>query len=212
MIQILSSDRTFTDSPNIGDSRCICSRCGERIKNSREGAIRGWEKEKNLEYRFHYRCLGIEKSEDPDWDDEEYPEEYDPDCPYPEIEEVSLGTCCVCRSEENVFNIINLPYRTFIPGTIAWSRLWRASPSLCEVGTLQRAPMPKALSAASRLRGNFATGLPADGAVAVVCNDCLEEFDMENLRDVVYGYGGEKQRRPFLEVTKQGDFGVEEFL
>ena len=178
MIEIKISDRAFTDSPDVGHSSCLCSRCGKVIKNNREGAIRGWTEDKALEYRFHYRCLGMEESTEPDWYDD-LPEEYDSDYSYPEIEQASLGTCCICRSLENVFNIINLPYRTFIPGT-GW--------------------------------GNVECSLPADGAIAVICNDCMQDgFDIESLQDVVYDYAFQKQRKPFLEVTKNEEFGLEEF-
>lgn len=177
MFEILNSDRAFIDSPMTGHPRCICSRCGERIRNSREGAIRAWDKEKNTEYRFHYRCLGIEEST---WDDQEpidwiedLPEEYEEDYSYPELEELSLGACCVCGSKENVFNIINLPLQAPVPGT-GW--------------------------------GNVETGLPADGAIAVVCNSCADGFEIENLRDVVYGYASERRRISFSEVAKNGDF------
>ena len=183
MIEILQSDRAFKDSTDVGHPRCLCSRCGEVIRNNREGAIRGWDEDRNVEYRYHYRCLGIEKSTEPDWI-EELPPEYDPDYPYPEIEEVEeieevvtdLGSCCVCRKTKDVFNLVSLPYRTFVPGT-GW--------------------------------GNLLYNLPPDGALAVVCNNCIKDFDIENLQDVVYGYPSEKRRKPFLEVTRQEDFGVE---
>ena len=179
MIEIKTTDRAFTDSPDIGHSKCICSRCGERIKNSVEGAIRGWDKDKALEYRFHYRCLGIEESTYSDEEDwiRDLPEEYDEDYSYPELEDcMDLGNCCVCRGKEDVVNIINLPYRTFIPGT-GW--------------------------------GNVEHSLPTDGAIAVICDSCMDGFEIVNLQDVVYGYASEKQRRPFLEVTKNGDFNLE---
>ena len=183
MIEILQSDRAFTDSPDIGHHRCLCSRCGERIRNSKEGAIRGWTGDKALEYRYHYRCLGIEESSDSDWIDD-LPDEYEEDYPYPEIETcdnalLNLGTCCVCRRTIDVVNIVNLPYKTFIPGT-GW--------------------------------GNVEYNLPADGAVAVVCNSCIEGFDLEDLVDVVYDYPSQKQRKSFSELTaKQQEFGLDAF-
>lgn len=135
--------------------------------------------------------MGIEDST-PDWDEsdvynpweeDDLPTEYDPDYPYPDIEGtfhgtsvLGLGTCCVCRSSENTFNIVNLPYRTFIPGT-GW--------------------------------GNVATGLPMDGAIAVVCDQCMQQdLSLESCQDVVYGYASEKQRKPFSEVIENGRFGV----
>lgn len=174
MIEILQSDRAFPDSPHVGASDCFCSRCEKVIKEG-EGAIRGWTGDRALEYRYHYRCLGIEKSTD-DWYDD-LPEEYDQTYEYPELGGISLGSCCACRSSENVVNIINLPYRTFIPRT-GW--------------------------------GNVATGLPTDGAIAVICDNCIQNnFDIKNLKDVVYGYASEKQRKPFLEVIKNGEFLIE---
>lgn len=32
-IKILDTDKFFTDSPNTGDADCLCSRCGEQIKD-----------------------------------------------------------------------------------------------------------------------------------------------------------------------------------
>ena len=55
--------------------------------------------------------------------------------------------------------------------------------------------------------GNVETGLPADGAIAVLCDECMTNFNLENLRDVVYGYALEKQRRPFSELNQNEIFG-----
>lgn len=62
--------RWFTDSPDAGDPRCSCSYCGERIEARPEGEddflevnadegepVRMWVTGKNLELRFHPKCL-----------------------------------------------------------------------------------------------------------------------------------------------------------
>lgn len=58
--------RWFSDSPEAGNPSCLCSYCGERIEARPEGE--DWETDceegepirmfsKNLELRFHPRCL-----------------------------------------------------------------------------------------------------------------------------------------------------------
>lgn len=63
--------RWFSDSPDAGDPRCLCSYCGERIEarpedlevweeevNADEGEpVRLWNTASNLEARFHARCF-----------------------------------------------------------------------------------------------------------------------------------------------------------
>ena len=60
--------RSFDDSPDAGDPRCLCSYCGERIEDRPEDLdewqdddyhgqpIRMWNKQ-NREWRFHPRCF-----------------------------------------------------------------------------------------------------------------------------------------------------------
>ena len=52
--------------------------------------------------------------------------------------------------------------------------------------------------------GNAAAGLPADGAIAVLCDNCLETGS--ELTQVVYGFVASKERRPLEELTEP--FGV----
>ncbi len=72
-IQLLPTDKKFTDSPDIGKD-CICSRCGKPIEKGMP--LRLWPEdiknnpESNYEYRFHGSCVGI-----PDLDKEEDEEE-----------------------------------------------------------------------------------------------------------------------------------------
>lgn len=72
MIYPLISDKLFKDSPNAGDVNCICSRCGEKIKE-REVPVRCWETDEkgdvtkdSREYRYCTACqqkAGIKHSE-----------------------------------------------------------------------------------------------------------------------------------------------------
>lgn len=48
--------------------------------------------------------------------------------------------------------------------------------------------------------GNAAIGLPADGAIAVLCDNCLEAGSEPT--QVVYGFAASKQRRPLEELTE----------
>lgn len=53
-IKILVTDRLFSDSPDIGDPTCLCSRCGLAI--AEEIGIRAWPSDGG-EYRYHHSCL-----------------------------------------------------------------------------------------------------------------------------------------------------------
>ncbi|MFO1431457.1 MAG: hypothetical protein U1F76_15150 [Candidatus Competibacteraceae bacterium] len=48
--------------------------------------------------------------------------------------------------------------------------------------------------------GHAATGLPADGAIAVLCDNCLE-IGCEPTQ-VVYGFTIDKERRPIEELAE----------
>jgi hypothetical protein len=65
-MDILESDTVFTDSPDTGDAKCLCSRCGKLIPGS-EPAIRCWPDHEGervqFEYRFHISCLQVEGGE-----------------------------------------------------------------------------------------------------------------------------------------------------
>jgi len=57
----------FFDSPDAGFPECICSSCGQLIKED-EVPIRLFDTENNMEARFHVICyqhwlLGIEDNE-----------------------------------------------------------------------------------------------------------------------------------------------------
>ena len=62
MIQILETDKLFTDSPDTGDIDCLCSRCGKQINES-ECPLRCWPTDQttgqpdNSEYRFCEKCM-----------------------------------------------------------------------------------------------------------------------------------------------------------
>lgn len=62
-IQILPTDKLFTDSPDAGTKECICSRCLKLITEEEAPAIRVWPEDEstgvltNTEYIFHINCL-----------------------------------------------------------------------------------------------------------------------------------------------------------
>jgi hypothetical protein len=59
--------------------------------------------------------------------------------------------------------------------------------------------------------GCFACGLPRNGAVAVVCDDCLDGFGdlvVSELRFACRGYPGKDGRVPIEELTGEFDHNV----
>lgn len=55
-LKILPTDKSFTDSPDVGDPACLCSRCGKRIgveEVPTRATLNG-----RLEYRYCDRCTG----------------------------------------------------------------------------------------------------------------------------------------------------------
>ena len=70
-ISILPTDRIFDNSPDVGHPDCLCSRCGQLIREE-ELSIR-CIREPGKEYRFHPRCVGLE--EDPHYEIPSEPEE-----------------------------------------------------------------------------------------------------------------------------------------
>lgn len=64
-------DTLFTESPDEGHPRCLCSRCGERIEAPPEEESAGDENDRTAalrvfvnggrdgEYRYHPRCAGV---------------------------------------------------------------------------------------------------------------------------------------------------------
>lgn len=72
-LDIRATDKVFTDSPDSGDSNCICSRCQMKIPEAMSPILRVFPQTKQeafgqeippggLEYRFCWECskeLGI---------------------------------------------------------------------------------------------------------------------------------------------------------
>ena len=54
-IALLESDKKFYDSPDTGWPECICSRCGNMIKEL-EMPLHLWPDGENSEYRFCEAC------------------------------------------------------------------------------------------------------------------------------------------------------------
>ncbi|MBG1268269.1 hypothetical protein [Nostoc sp. WHI] len=52
--------------------------------------------------------------------------------------------------------------------------------------------------------GCVVCGVPSDGAVAVVCNDCLARLEIQPdvIKEVVYGYATEKKRYSLAALTE----------
>ena len=48
----------FTDSPDAGDPRCICSWCDHLIEEKDATAVRIFDSTNNTEARFHRGCYG----------------------------------------------------------------------------------------------------------------------------------------------------------
>jgi hypothetical protein len=57
VVNVLQTDRMFMDSPDAGDPKCLCSRCGLVIPDG-IGIIRAWPEIGEGEYRYHPSCLG----------------------------------------------------------------------------------------------------------------------------------------------------------
>lgn len=77
----------------------------------------------------------------------------------------------------------------------------------CNEGVINIVNLPYKTFISGTGWGNLLTGLPADGAIAVLCDRCFDNFEEKNLKDVVYGYATEKQRRPFSELNQDETFG-----
>lgn len=80
-IEVLKTDKEFKDSPDTGRPECICSRCGNKIKEH-EFALRIFTgKKRNTEYRYCGGCqqkdMGITSSSFTDDDEDEFYSEED---------------------------------------------------------------------------------------------------------------------------------------
>ncbi len=56
-LEIRATDVEFSDSPDVGNPQCLCSRCEKPILTG--FAIRYFNLEQKTEYRFHPACLGF---------------------------------------------------------------------------------------------------------------------------------------------------------
>ena len=50
-------DRWFSDSPDAGDSSCLCSRCGKVIEEEDGPPIRIFDVDNDRERRYHPNCV-----------------------------------------------------------------------------------------------------------------------------------------------------------
>lgn len=57
-LTLLPTDQKFTDSPDAGHPKCLCSRCGKRIEEWHSPCLRAMPENENAEYRFHWGCVG----------------------------------------------------------------------------------------------------------------------------------------------------------
>lgn len=87
------------------------------------------------------------------------------------MDELSLGTCCNCGTENDVNNLMALKFLAPVPGT-GWGCV------LCN--------------------------MPANGAVAVLCDHCLELLPdgKHGILSVCVGYPGENKRLPIEQLDK----------
>ena len=76
MINILSTDTRFLDSPDVGEPDCLCSRCGKPILGG--VPFRAWPDDigqpgsDNYEYRYHNACQGLDPKYDQDQELEDW--------------------------------------------------------------------------------------------------------------------------------------------
>jgi hypothetical protein len=63
VIRIDPGDRKFTDSPDAGHPKCLCSRCGKRIGEDIV-PVRAFPEDGACEYRYHPACVGMAEDED----------------------------------------------------------------------------------------------------------------------------------------------------
>ncbi len=68
---ILPTDQAFGDSPDAGLPDCLCSRCGLVIPET-EVPVRAWPGNGSFEYRFHPACLGINSSNGPSAENDDF--------------------------------------------------------------------------------------------------------------------------------------------
>ena len=54
--KILKTDTKFLNSPDAGNSACICSRCGKPISEN-ETPVRTWAMDFGYECRYHETCI-----------------------------------------------------------------------------------------------------------------------------------------------------------
>lgn len=164
-IKVLPTDTRFTTSPFEGDPDCLCSRCGNQIRED-EFALRAWPKNDRFEYRYCDACqerMGFQRIP---YDEAEY-DEPEPEQP---SEDPKLGKCCACEREDTtVRNVVMLDLKSPEPGTGCW--------------------------------GCFQCGLPMAGAVAVLCDACIEE--RKPLRFACLGTPAENRRVPIENLTER---------
>jgi hypothetical protein len=56
-VEILNTDKWFTESPDCGQPNCLCSRCGQVIKEEDCPPLRLFIHDAGAEYRFHLSCV-----------------------------------------------------------------------------------------------------------------------------------------------------------
>lgn len=175
-MRILSTDISFSDSPDAGLPACLCSRCKAQILQH-EIPIRIYSSNPSREFRYHPSCIGLPQPASPEDGKWQYEADLDEDISGlngdsdTDAEWEDYGPCCICELiTPSVNNFICLDRRAPIPGT-GWGCL------VCD--------------------------LPADGALAVVCDDCLKLFSNQEvqLKNIVWGYPAEKQRMPYTNLS-----------
>ena len=184
---------------------CLCSRCGLAILEP-EIAIRAWPEDANAySYRFHPTCLGFQASEpldeddDRDWPSLPLPGEADDDeptsCPY--CGEADCEASCTAALVQDA-----RPSEADVPDLGPCCSCRQSGPQVRNILALPfRAPVP------GTGWGCVVCGLPCDGAVAVVCEACLDACtgprSSGHPQEVCYGYPGEGKRCAYAACTQE---------
>ena len=199
-IRILPTDTRWPGPYSIEEGpECLCSRCEQPILEP-EIAIRAWPQDdpNRYEYRFHPACLGCQAYDprDDDWepDDQRWPpmpgdDENDEPIICPSCgEEDCEASCTSALVQEDRASEADVP-------DLGHCCVCRQScPQVRNLLTLpRRAPVP------GTGWGCVVCGLPPNGAVAVVCDACLEQ----PLQEVCSGFEVQGERAAYASLAPE---------
>lgn len=203
----LTDLRWFTDSPDVGDSACLCSWCGKVIE--RGVPIRMYRTispGEVLEARFHDACCEpvfgviVQSFDDVEWpaDDGHSPADW------PDL--------CYCHGDENGHDpapdsIFHLNEQVLDRARQARGEEPEADVDLGACCACRKkgptvrniVMLPKRAPVAGTGWGCVTCRVPADGAIAVVCDACMEAD--RPILDVCFGYAPRNERVAMETVT-----------